>query len=191
MAEVTPRPYVLDGKVIPVFITDEAIAEWEQARARLLIDGYPDRPPDVDTPTTRCWRVHPGETDDGPTPVEIDDGSSPYGSMVVDWPGNANVKMLVTSHDGELSLQIRMGMPDGGYTDKTPPRAITPAQWETMKSDMLAATVAKGYPIEGVMITTADDFEAIKTQWDDLDAAIAKWYATHMERSVPDAYYEN
>jgi hypothetical protein len=44
-----------------VRVTDAAVAEWLRERARLKHRGYPDRPPDIDTPTLRAWMPRPGE----------------------------------------------------------------------------------------------------------------------------------
>lgn len=44
-----------------VRISDAAVAEWLMERSRLQRCGYPDRPPDVDTPTLRVWLARPGE----------------------------------------------------------------------------------------------------------------------------------
>lgn len=44
-----------------VRIPDTAVAEWLRERQRLRRSGYPDRPPDVDTPTLRVWLARPGE----------------------------------------------------------------------------------------------------------------------------------
>jgi hypothetical protein len=44
-----------------VRVSDAAVAEWLQERAGLSQRGYPDRPPDVDTPTLRAWLPRLGE----------------------------------------------------------------------------------------------------------------------------------
>jgi hypothetical protein len=44
-----------------VRVDDRAVAEWLPERARLRHRGYPDRPPDVDTPTLRAWLPRLGE----------------------------------------------------------------------------------------------------------------------------------
>src|SRR3990170_7630913 len=36
-------------------IDDRAVGAWLAERPRLRACGYPDRPPDVDTPTLRLW----------------------------------------------------------------------------------------------------------------------------------------
>jgi hypothetical protein len=44
-----------------VRIPDAAVAEWLAERAGLRRRGYPDRPPDIDTPTLRAWVPRLGE----------------------------------------------------------------------------------------------------------------------------------
>jgi hypothetical protein len=44
-----------------VRVSDAAVAEWLPERARLRHRGYPDRPPDIDTPTLRAWLPRLGE----------------------------------------------------------------------------------------------------------------------------------
>lgn len=39
-------------------VSDEAVKEWEGVRERNKNIGYPDRPPDVDTPLHRAWIPH-------------------------------------------------------------------------------------------------------------------------------------
>ena len=43
-------------------ITQEALDEWLEVRERNRNIGYPDRPPDIDTPLFRAWVAHPNET---------------------------------------------------------------------------------------------------------------------------------
>jgi hypothetical protein len=43
-------------------ISQEALDEWAEVRERNRVIGYPDRPPDIDTPLFRAWIAHPNET---------------------------------------------------------------------------------------------------------------------------------
>ena len=59
-----PVRLVVEGaspKTFHVRIPDSAIVEWLVERERLRSCGYPDRPPDIDTPTIRAWLPRPGE----------------------------------------------------------------------------------------------------------------------------------
>jgi len=40
-------------------VSDEAVIAWLAERPYLRSRGYPDRPPDVDTPTVRLWLARP------------------------------------------------------------------------------------------------------------------------------------
>jgi len=42
-------------------LTPDALEEWKEVRERNRHIGYPDRPPDVDTPLHRGWISHPNE----------------------------------------------------------------------------------------------------------------------------------
>lgn len=42
-------------------VSDEATIAWLAERTYLAKRGYPDRPPDVDTPTVRLWLARPSE----------------------------------------------------------------------------------------------------------------------------------
>lgn len=42
-------------------VSDEATIAWAAERHYLKERGYPDRPPDVDTPTVRLWVARPSE----------------------------------------------------------------------------------------------------------------------------------
>jgi hypothetical protein len=60
------RPITLPSKnghreTVVVRVSDAAVAEWLPERAHLRHRGYPDRPPDIDTPTLRAWVPRLGE----------------------------------------------------------------------------------------------------------------------------------
>jgi hypothetical protein len=44
-----------DGTIVKTRVSAEATLEWFEARQRGDLDSYPDRPPDIDTPTNRAW----------------------------------------------------------------------------------------------------------------------------------------
>jgi hypothetical protein len=51
----------IGADLVLVRISDAAIADWLAERDQLRTAGYPDRPPDIDTPTLRAWLPRPGE----------------------------------------------------------------------------------------------------------------------------------
>jgi hypothetical protein len=103
-----------------VRIADAAVATWRRERPHLRTQGYPDRPPDVDTPTLRAWLARPGEQqlpyfrdhagstsevrDPGTFPAYMAVWSSPYGTA----------RLLVTGYaDGELTSRVTLVNADG------------------------------------------------------------------------------
>ena len=57
------REIRLGFETFVVRIPTEAVTEWLESRERGKYIGYPDRPPDVDTPLVRGWIQHPNESD--------------------------------------------------------------------------------------------------------------------------------
>lgn len=51
----TIDPDTGETQVFTVYIDDPALRLWERNRRRLRAGGYPDRPPEVDTPNSRMW----------------------------------------------------------------------------------------------------------------------------------------
>ena len=189
MADITPRSYVLDGRTIPIFITDDALAEWEEHRRLLALNGYPDRPPDIDTPTLRSWILHPGEPgyekDRLPNPSVV---REPYESLSVALPRMPGLKILVDQNaDKQIFIRTRIQESDGSWLDLGPERPITPEEWEAMKADLLS-TAGPGLT-NCLMFTTHQDFENMLAQSDAITHAIDEWYTTHEWHVVPDAFY--
>lgn len=94
-----------------VRVSDAAVAEWLHERADLQRDGYPDRPPDVDSPTLRAWLPRPGEYDHpyfaGRSAV-LKGTQSIWPVYTVVWhaPDRTTTKILVS------------GTGDGGFTSR-------------------------------------------------------------------------
>lgn len=57
------REIRLGYETFVVRVPTSAITEWLDSRDRGNYIGYPDRPPDVDTPLVRGWIQHPNESD--------------------------------------------------------------------------------------------------------------------------------
>lgn len=90
-----------------VRINDAGVAQWLNVRPRLRTLGFPDRPPDVDTPDTRVWLRHPGEVGQF-----FDDQDSSALEMGEVFFVLALSRALVT---GELLHMLVVGQPDGVY----------------------------------------------------------------------------
>jgi hypothetical protein len=57
------REIRLGFETFVVRVPTAAVTEWLDNRERGKYIGYPDRPPDVDTPLVRGWIQHPDESD--------------------------------------------------------------------------------------------------------------------------------
>jgi hypothetical protein len=92
-----------------VRVSDAAVAEWLSERGRLRAEGYPDRPPDVDTDTLRAWVARPDEqalpyfTKGGPALPGPAGPAFPVYSAV--WHGR----------DGLCAKVLLLGLADGGF----------------------------------------------------------------------------
>lgn len=49
-----------ETQVFTVYIDDAALRQWERNRRSLRAAGYPDRPPEIDTPNARMWNLDGG-----------------------------------------------------------------------------------------------------------------------------------
>lgn len=138
-----------------VSISDEALAEWVANRERLRAQGYPDRPPDVDTPKFHVWRQPAGE------PVEAPDGAGFVGSWTTLHPLGVVAKLLaVRAPDGGIILRQRVIGGDGAGMQSqvylAAPEALGPAV-----DEVLEMWAALGYPAP-IVATPADLEEAIR-----------------------------
>ena len=98
-------------EVFDVRISEQGFIEWAQQREMLREMGYPDRPPDVDTPTLQAWVPHPGEEDHPyfrnhpvPSPEEAD--ILPFRVYSITWTARA---------DGSRMAWLVAGGPDGSF----------------------------------------------------------------------------
>jgi hypothetical protein len=130
----TINPWTGRDEQFTVHLTDTALAEWERDRVYLKGRGYPDRPPEIDTPTSRSWGVG------GPPrrPAELMLGSDRSAQALGTWSIVDESQMLMVHlglrPDGELILDIRAG------------RADAPTRYfaRGVKSVMIAGQIARG-----------------------------------------------
>jgi hypothetical protein len=96
-----------------VFVTrvpPGAIAEWINIRERNKLIGYPDRPPDVDTPLLRMWISHPNEVNAftiSPETLEKAEEIYPIYSIVGAGPMDTEIKLLVSYASKENKYVFR------------------------------------------------------------------------------------
>ncbi len=112
----TINPWTGARERFPVCVSDGALREWERHRVRLAAAGYPDRPPEFDSPNLRAWSLVPG------TPTRFDPaaaadteirlGADPEARGIGTWrssTGELAAKVNVgRRHDGTLTLHVML-----------------------------------------------------------------------------------
>jgi hypothetical protein len=102
-----------------VRIPDAAVTAWLAERDRLRAHGYPDRPPDVDTPHLRAWLPCAGEErhpyfTNGLRPPRSADTVFPIFTATWHAPGAITTKVIVTGHgDGSIWSRVVIDYPSG------------------------------------------------------------------------------
>ena len=104
----TTNPWSGRRETFTVQISDAALREWERDRVMLRSQGYPDRPPVMDTANFRAWQLH-----DGPAEAaDITLGSDRSASVVGIWRAandQTSLKgILGRRPDGELILDVQV-----------------------------------------------------------------------------------
>ena len=102
-------------------VSDEATIAWLSERAYLRSKGYPDRPPDVDTPTLRLWVARPSEEGLPYFRRQAEEVavSGAFPVYTVSWhhPDGSGAKVLVTGlADGSLLSRVVLEDPAGART---------------------------------------------------------------------------
>jgi hypothetical protein len=103
----TRNPWTGQAETFFVRISDEALREWERDRAHLARAGYPDRPPELDSPKHRAWNLcAPGK------PIVPGSLAGLKAKLGVD----PTAKALGTwrAGDGQFGVKINVGRRDDG-----------------------------------------------------------------------------
>ena len=103
----TRNPWTGKPETFPVCISDEALREWEENRVRLAKAGYPDRPPEFDSPRHRAWNhIAPGR------PLRPEDLDGAHATLGTD----PTAKALGTWRTGDdtWGVKINVGRRDDG-----------------------------------------------------------------------------
>jgi hypothetical protein len=108
------------GRVETVWsrVPPEAFLAWLSVRDDLRALGYPDRPPDVDTPTLRLWLPHLGETA-VPYLRDVSDATDSFPVLSVVWarPDGLTAKVMVMGYgDGSFTSRVTFEAPSGERT---------------------------------------------------------------------------
>jgi hypothetical protein len=159
-------------------IPDEAVVSWLSERERLAASGYPDRPPDVDTPHLRLWVPHLA---DAALPYFRDRermtarGEFPVYTATWHRPGGPVVKVLLSGlDDGSFRCRVVIEEASGQRpVDQVrvyPPEVPEEAVWAQV--EMIVITMNEG-PLaaaESLLVTDYGDFLALDAE---IDAALA------------------
>lgn len=176
------RQYTLradDGstEIVWVRVPASAIIEWLGERPRLLAQGYPDRPPDLDTPNLRAWLPRLGEEGH---PYFADRWRGPriaetmFPVFTCTWhaPGSIVTKVILTGTEGGAFVsRVVVGHLTGERTvdkAKTYGPAVDPAEvWHEIETIVETINEAPmGWAPGDPLITTYGDFEAFHAEVD-------------------------
>lgn len=157
-----------------VRVSDAAICEWLRERGHLRARGYPDRPPDVDTPTLRAWVPRRGEAGlpyfRRDTPEAVEAGPATFIPIyTASWhcPNGLTAKVLVTGQtDGAFLCRCLIVEPSGACpVDRAHllgPEVLPEAVWaevETLVTFLNEAPMDWGP--DDPLVTTYEDFVAL------------------------------
>ncbi|HEY5436076.1 MAG TPA: hypothetical protein VIK13_12645 [Candidatus Limnocylindrales bacterium] len=154
-----------------VRVSDAAIAEWLPERAHLKRRGYPDRPPDVDTPTLRAWLPRLGEMTlpyfrDRPARSAGTGEALAFPVFTAAWyrPSGTTTKVLVTGFgDGSFMSRVVIVNASGDSpVDKVHrlgPDVDPGAVWTEVETIVRAINEAPmGWDARGPLVTTYLDY---------------------------------
>jgi hypothetical protein len=160
-----------------VRVSDAAVEEWLRERANLRDRGYPDRPPDLDTPTLRAWLPRPGEQglpyfrDRSSQPVApIDTVLFPVYTAVWHAPGGLTAKVLVTGtgDGGFVSRVVIVNAAGGCPVDKAhrlDPNTDPNTVWDEIETIVHAINEAPmGWGPDDPLVTNYVDFIALDAE---------------------------
>lgn len=105
----TVNPWTGRRDTFLTHLSNEALNEWEADRTELMALGYADRPPEIDTPTSRGWRMPPRT----PNPLELGGpalGCDPTARMLGMWFCRAGDLILKASLGRRLDGQVVVGL---------------------------------------------------------------------------------
>ena len=166
-----------------VRVTDAAVAEWLRERARSKHRGYPDRPPDIDTPTLQAWLPRLGEQALPYFRDHLAQSAKPGGTQMfmvftATWhrPNGVITKVLVTGMgDGSFLSRVVIVEPSGetpvDKAHRLGPDIDPDAVWAEVETIVRAINEA---PIdcgpEDPMVTTYVDFAALNDEIETAEA---------------------
>jgi len=166
-----------------VRVTDAAVAEWLRERARSKHRGYPDRPPDIDTPTLQAWLPRLGEQALPYFRDHLAQSAKPGGTQMfmvftATWhrPNGVITKVLVTGMgDGSFLSRVVIVEPSGetpvDKAHRLGPDINPDAVWEEVETIVRAINEAPmGWEPRDPMVTTYVDFAALNDEIETAEA---------------------
>jgi hypothetical protein len=91
-----------ETQAFTVYIDDAALQQWERNRRSLRAGGYPDRPPEIDTPNARMWNLDGGRA----LPIDLEGAVHTLG---VDTTALAIGTWRSSTPGGEVGLKLNVG----------------------------------------------------------------------------------
>ena len=130
----TGRRQVFDSR-----LSSTAFRDWELNRRRLRREGYPDRPPEIDTPRLRAWTGPDGLAS---APDRIGLGFAPevdaLGSWVTGFTDADGFRLTIGRRDdGTFLVRSRHVGDPNGYGFEFPDEVSLAAAVETWKSRLM------------------------------------------------------
>jgi hypothetical protein len=174
-------------------VSDEATIAWLAERAYLKKRGYPDRPPDLDTPTVRMWLARPNEERlpyfRQQAVEEVSGGAFPVYTITWHAADGSGAKFLITglldgSFVGRLILEDEAGNLTIDKGRHYPPADDPDDVWDAVIT-IVGFIDAAGPWEDTALVTDYADFVALDAE---IDAAKADAMAAGlMTESRPDA----
>ena len=157
-----------------VRISDAAVAEWLPERTRLKLNGYPDRPPDIDGPSLRAWLPRLGERTvpyfrDPPVVPALLDDPRQFPVFTVTWHqgDSPTYKVFLTGlSDGSFMNRVVIVDPSGDLiADKAhllDPTVDPNSVWQEIETVVRTINEAPvDWGPEGVLVTDYGAFLAL------------------------------
>lgn len=126
-----------ETQVFTVYINDAALRQWERNRRSLRAGGYPDRPPEIDTPNARMWNL------DGGRATQIDLASAVH-ALGVDPTALAVGTWRSCTPGGEFGIKLNVGRRgDGVFVVHLVAESCRGFRWERIAEARTAGELAE------------------------------------------------
>jgi hypothetical protein len=130
-------------------ISPRGVAEWLNDREGLRIAGFPDRPPDVDTPKLRLWAMRPGEEHFPYFVSEVEfQGRGWFAILSMDWTapdtGESARLHLAGWKDGSFTLSVAFEPQRAGLDTDYPATADPDRVWADIEKQIVKLDVLWG-----------------------------------------------